>query len=97
MALADDLDQMVNRDRKMREMDDRQEIQENRRDYHRHQIQTRCQVQISAGLHVHVIVRDSLVDEWHKIYLTKINLTNNASSIKQTVTTNNNRDQINIK
>lgn len=41
MALADDRDQTVNRDRKMVEMDDRQEIQENRRDYHRHQIQTR--------------------------------------------------------
>jgi len=44
--LADDRDQMVNQDRKMREMDDRQEIQENLRDYHRHQIQTRWQVQI---------------------------------------------------
>ena len=38
VAVVDVRDQMVNRDRK--EMDDRREIQENRRDYHRHQIQT---------------------------------------------------------
>ena len=101
MALVDDRDQMANRDRKMVEMDDRREIQENRHGYHRHQIQTQWQVQTSAELHGHVIERDSLADEWHKIYLTKINLTNNASSIKQTVTTssnnNNSRDQTNIK
>ena len=40
MALVDDRDQMANRDRKMAEMDDRREIQENRRGYHRHQIKT---------------------------------------------------------
>ena len=38
VAVVDVHDQMVNHDRK--EMDDRREIQENRRDYHRHQIQT---------------------------------------------------------
>jgi CRISPR/Cas system-associated exonuclease Cas4 (RecB family) len=101
VAVVDVRDQMVNRDRKVVEMDDRREIQENRHVYHRHQIQTQWQVLISAGQHVHVIVHDSLDDEWHKTFSTKINLTNNASSIKQTVTTssnsNNNRDQTNIK